>query len=269
MTMYTYNPNEFLDDNVRQLVEQIAPETCVEWGGDWIDGTCRVRSVPHLGHATKSVVRSGVDAAEAFHYYTGFSDHVLKTWSKDSDTVVLLPCGSTKPIGVSAIHRKKLHALRRAGYRPQHDLAVVSEPCTIIPHDMRLSLPAVNYDFPPEFTDPDDYPKVFEVFTDRLAEWIDGTGYDRIVDYLIKGHREKLDAALEKCDSEPEVIRVPGSSIGLDSGKVCGDLFRSVDDIAAKLRFVRAWELGEMYKVPFGYGHRVTAHYVEVLGHGD
>ena len=46
-----------------------------------------------------------------------------------------------------------------------------------------------------------------------------------------------------KADREPEVIRVPGSSFGRESGKVCGDLFRSTLDIATKLRYVNAFRI--------------------------
>ena len=237
------NPNAGLHPDVRDRVEALDLGTCEEWGGDWVDGVCRVRPLPLAAdHSERTVVRSAADGLDAFERYTDFFEYVLETHERTSDTAVLLPCGAQKPIGSSAIHQKKLDALAAAGYRPAGEVIIISEPCTVIPHGMRLSRPAVNYDFPPEYTDPNEAPAVFDIFTDRLARWIDESGYETLVAYLVSGHMEKLDAALEKCDASPKVVRIPGASLGLESMAYSGDLFKSLDDITAKLEFVRAYK---------------------------
>ena len=235
------SPNDALQPAVRERVEELDRETCDEWGGVWRDGTCHV--FPYPGgedYSTQTVVESPEDGLAAFEKYTEFFESVLHIWEKDSAAAVLLPCGSTKPIGTSSIHSKKVEALREAAFLPECDLAIVSEPCTIIPHEMRLSRPAVNYEFPPEYTDADDAPEVFEVFTDRLARWLDATRYEVIYPYLVSGHQAKLDAALEKADANPEVVEIPGASLNPETMNYSGDLFKTVDDIATKLEFIKA-----------------------------
>jgi predicted RNA-binding protein len=150
-----------------------------------------------------------------------------------------------KPIGSSAIHQKKLEALSQAGLTPDADIMIISEPCTVVPHHWRLHRPPVNYDFPPEFTEESSAPAVFDVFTDRIAEFIDSMPYTTYYPYLVAGHQTKFDAALAKAEASPRVIRIPGSSIGLESEALSGDLFKSTTDIVAKLEVIRALKDGD------------------------
>jgi hypothetical protein len=122
---------------------------------------------------------------------------------------------------------------------------IISEPCTVVPHHWRLHKPPVNYDFPPEFTDQSVAPSVFDLFTDRIAEFIDSMPYTTYYPYLVAGHQEKFDAALAKAESTPRVVRIPGSSIGLSSGALSGDLFKSTEDMVAKVNVIRAFKDGD------------------------
>lgn len=245
-TPSTRNPNTGLDDTVRERVEQLDHQTTLEWGGQWNNGTPSVRSLDiNTRHIEKTEVRSPEDGRAAFRRYRDFFDYVLSERDADADRAVLLPCGKQKPIGSSTIHQKKLDALAQAGLGPDDvDIVIISEPCTVIPHDMRLTLPAVNYDFPPDFAEQGTAPEVFDVFTDRLAEWLDARDYETVYSYLVKRHQNKLDAAMEKAESPPEMVEVPGASLNRKSESYSGDLFKSVEDIAVKLEFVKAFRDG-------------------------
>lgn len=235
------NPNAALPSDVRTRVENLDRETCDNWGGIWNDGTCRVRPFPgDASYTTHTQVRSPEDALRAFLDYTDWFEHALTTYEPASSECVLLPCGSQKPIGSSAIHQKKLTALKNADFYPRCDIIIISEPCTIIPHEWRLHRPPVNYDFPPEYTEQDTAPDVYELFTDRLSRFIDAMDYDVYHPYLVSGHQDKFETAVEKAETNPTTIRIPGSSYGIESGNLSGDLFKSVDDITAKLDMVDA-----------------------------
>lgn len=240
------DPSAGLDQSVRERVEEIGRDTCEEWGGTWDDGVCKPTplDIP-TDHSEKTVILSESGGVEAFERYTDYFDYVLDSRDWSGDGVVLLPCGKQKPIGSSAIHSKKVEALKEAGFHDDFDIVIISEPCTIIPHDMRLSLPAVNYDFPPEFAEEGNAPSVFEVFTDRIAEWIDATDYDTFYPYLIKRHQRKFNSALEKAGRDPRVVEIPGASLNPETMSYSGDRFKSLDDIEAKLNFIRALNDGE------------------------
>ncbi len=240
------NPNQWLVDDVRTAVERQDEQTCREWGGVWANDTCHVRPLPiDADHTEQTRVRSAKDGLDAFEKYTGFFEYVIEQYEPSSDAAVLVPCGSMKPIGRSSIHQKKLTALQQSGFLSRCDLHILSEPCTIIPHGMRLSVPAVNYDFPPKYTEQDRAPEVFEIFVDRLAEWIEEMPYETIYPYLVKRHQAKFDAALERVDANPTVVTIPGASSNIeklvDEGESAysGDQFKSVEDLVAKLEFVR------------------------------
>lgn len=194
-------------------------------------------------YAEKTVVRSGSDALEAFERYTKYYNHILNSWSPSSDQLVLVPCGSSKPIGSSTIHQKKVRAIKNGGLNDA-DIVIVSEPCTIVPPKYRLSLPAANYDFPPEYTIQNDYPEVFELFTDRLAEWLDATEYQEIYPYLISGHQNKFDAAYEKMDANPSVFNIPSASYNPETESYSGDLFKSQREMNQKVRAVCKFKSG-------------------------
>ena len=234
------DPNQHLPDEVRERVERLDRDTCEEWGGIWHDETAHVRESVSTSYNTPTKVRSPSDARAAFSKYTDWFEFVLDAHEPQSDKCVLLPCGANKPIGSSAIHQKKVQALKDADFYPECDIIIISEPCTVVPHDMRLHVAPTNYDFPPEFTERDTAPEVFETFTDRIAQFIDEMPYETYYPYLVQGHQEKFDTALEKATSNPRVVRIPGSSLGLDSHNLSGDLFKSLEDITTKLEMVRA-----------------------------
>lgn len=225
-------------------IESLDKETCMEWGGVWDEETetARVQPLPleDSPYIEPTRVESVADANLAFDKYTQFFEYVLNNHAPENDEVVLLPCGSNKPIGSSSIHKKKLNALDEAGYMERCDIAIVSEPCTIIPHEMRLSRPAVNYDFPPEFTEASRAPEVFDVFTTRLAEWLDVTPYSRAYAYLVEGHMNKLRAAHTKATSPPEIVVLPGASLNSETENYSGDLFKSTSDVATKLAAIHS-----------------------------
>lgn len=247
------NPNDWLTDNVHDRVTTLDQETCTEWGGVWSDGTCYIQPLPlDMDQTAQTRVRSVDDAHDAFKEYTGFFEYVLDEFEPRSDAAVIVPCGSMKPIGSSAGHRKKINALKQADFYPRCDLIILSEPCTVIPHDMRLSAPAVNYDFPPKYTEQDTAPGVFDTFVNRIATWIDTTEYETLYPYLVKRHQNKFEAAVERADHTPEVITIPGASANVDrliedgDAGYSGDQFKSTQDIATKLDFVRGFkDLGD------------------------
>ena len=236
-----HDPNATLLPEVRDRVETIDQTTCNEWGGIYRDDTCFVQDSEFTAdYGTPTVVRSVDDALNGFEKYTEWFEYVLNEFEPKSDACILLPCGATKPIGSSAIHQKKVQALKETDFYPRCDIIIISEPCTIVPHGMRLYRPTVNYDFPPEYTDQNDAPEVFNVFTDRIARFIDEMPYDTYYPYLVQGHQRKFDAAIKKADSNPRVVRIPGSSLGLSSHKLSGDLFKSLEDMTTKLEMIRA-----------------------------
>lgn len=219
-----------LDVGTRENLEKI-PDSFLEWGrgGVWspFDGK----------YSEKTVVRDGDEALQAFEVYTEYFEHVLDSWGPTSDTLVLVPCGSSKPIGSSTIHQKKVRAIRNGGLEDA-DVVVVSEPCTVVPPEYRLSVPAANYDFPPEFTVQEEYPEVFELFIDRLAEWMDEMGYEEIFPYLISGHQNKFDVALEKMEGDPTVYEIPSASYNVDTEAYSGDRFKKQGEMDEKIRAV-------------------------------
>lgn len=229
------NPNQHLTEDVRNKVTNIEQEKCESWGGQWVDGEAAVTTLPiDTDHTERTLVRSNEDAVEAFEKYTEYFEFVLENYTPSTDEVVLVPCGASKPIGSSSSHQKKLNALDAAEYT-EYDLNIMSEPCTIAPHEHRLALPPVNYDFPPEYTEKGDHENVFDIFADRLAQWIDEMGYDVIFAYLVKRHQNKLDAAIERSESDPELVEISGASYNPETDSYSGDQFKSTEHIKDKL----------------------------------
>lgn len=226
-----------LDDETVKNIEKIPSDRFDSWGRDGVWSPCDGQ------YADKTTVTSGETAVDAFEHYTAYYNQVCESWSPSSDTLVLVPCGATKPIGSSTLHQKKVRAVREGGLT-EADIVIVSEPCTIVPPEYRLSLPAANYDFPPEFTVKSDYPAVFEVFTDRLANWLDLMDYEMIYPYLISGHQTKFDAALEKMDSTPNVYEIPTASFNADTESYSGDMFKKQADMSRKVAAVRKYKAG-------------------------
>lgn len=222
---------DVLDSETQENVQALPDSLYESWGRDGVWSPCSGCFVE------KTVVESGRDARVAFLKYTRYFFDVLRDWTPDSNCVVLLPCGVKKPIGASAGHQKKLQAIRDGGLE-KADVVVVSEPCTVVPPEYRLSLPAANYEFPPEYTARDSYPNVFNVFVERLALWLDEMGYDYVFAYLIRGHMNKFDAAVELMESSPEIVRIPSASFNPDSESFSGDRFKSLNDMMWKVRAV-------------------------------
>lgn len=239
-------PRHELDEETRDSLSRIPDQLFDAWGrsGVWapFDGK----------YAEKTEVRSGQDARDAFETYTAYFERVLADWSPSSDTLVLLPCGSSKPIGSSTIHQKKVQAIRDGGLTDA-DIVVMSEPCTVVPPEYRLSLPAANYDFPPEYTEQDAYPAVFETFASRLATWLDAMDYDRIFPYLISGHMNKFNAALDRLETSPAVYRVPSASYNPTSESYAGDRFKKQEEMTMKVRGVRKHRVGATVELPDEY----------------
>ena len=229
---------EHLDADTESNLQKIPESLCTKWGHDGVWDSCNGM------YREKTVVRSGEDAIEAFEHYTEYFTSMLDEWVPSSDTLVLVPCGASKPIGSSTIHQKKVSAIREGGLQDA-DVVVVSEPCTIVPPEYRLSLAAANYDFPPQFTEKDSYPDVFEVFTDRLAQWLDKMDYDTIYPYLISGHQSKFDAALGKMDTDPTVYSIPSASYNAQTESYSGDRFKKLEDMREKVKAVLRVKAGE------------------------
>lgn len=235
-----------LDSETVSNVSNIPAEMRDDWGRDGVWSPC------NGSYEDKTVVRSGDDAVEAFEAYTEYFEHIMDSWEPTSNTLVLVPCGSSKPIGSSTIHQKKIRAIRQGGLSDA-DIVIVSEPCTIVPPEYRLSLPAANYDFPPEFTVKDNHPEVFEVFTDRLAEWMNSMDYDEIFPYLISGHQNKFDAALEKMGSNPEVYSIPSASYNAETESYSGDRFKKQHEMNQKVKAVCKFKAGRECSVDDSY----------------
>lgn len=231
MTQPATAPRQALDNETRDRINRIPDSLFDEWGrnGVWspLDGQ----------YATKTEVRDETDAINAFEQYTAYFHHVRSNWSPSSDTLVLLPCGSSKPIGSSTIHQKKVRAVREGGLSDA-DIVILSEPCTVVPPEYRLSLPAVNYDFPPQYTEQDEYSTVFDIFASRLAIWLDEMDYDTVFPYLISSHMNKFDSALNSLDATPTVHRIPSASYNPESGSYSGDRFKKQEEMTMKVRAV-------------------------------
>lgn len=233
--------NEYLLDPVEERVSNLDSQTVQEWGGVISDGTPSVSPVVNEDrYSNHTSVDSVTEAIAAFEKYTEYFEWLMDNWSPSAENLVLVPCGSQKPIGSSSIHQKKVSALEEAGYLSDSDLVIMSEPCTVIPHEYRLSLPAVNYDFPPEYTEEGRADEVFDIFVDRLVEWLEACEYDAVYPYLVSRHMNKFTTAVERMRNEPTVVEIPGASYNPDSDSYSGDLFKSQEDIVSKLRAVRA-----------------------------
>jgi len=227
-----------LDSETQSNIDNI-PESYIDaWGNDgvWapLDGK----------YAENTTVDSGSSAIDAFEFYTAYFEHICE-WEPTSDTAVFVPCGATKPIGASTLHQKKVRAIREGGF-DDADIIIISEPCAIVPPEYRLSLPAANYDFPPEYTVAEEYPSVFEVFVERIAVWLDAMAYDVVVPYLISGHQKKFDAALELLDTSPSVVTIPTASYNPETDSYSGDMFKKQRDMSYKVKAVRKYKHGDL-----------------------
>lgn len=215
-------------------IDNIDKNKCEEWGGKVEDGVCNLTE--HNGkYEEKTVVRSCEDGQEAFEKYTDYYENTLSK-DKDSDCVVFIPCGSSKPIGCGGDARKKAESLEKEGITQECDVVIISEPATVIPHDERLKKPAANYDFPPKFAKEENCPEVNEVFTDRLAEFIEKKEYETIRPYLISHHTEIFEKSMEKADTDAEVKTIPPSSYSEKAGRRISDRFATEEQVREKLR---------------------------------
>lgn len=215
-------------------------QKCTEWGGNWNASTesCEVsEQTPSEVYRNRTVVRSVADAREAFEKYTDWHRFVVDACEPSSETAVLLPCGAQKPIGTSSIHTKKVDAIKQSPLA-ESDIIVVSEPCTVVPHWLRLALAPVNYDFPPEYTEAETAPTVFDVFSTRVAEWLAAWDYDSVYAYLPQGHWNVVEQAYQTTTWDGELVRVPNASYNPETGSYSGDLFKSMVDVSTKLRAV-------------------------------
>ncbi len=76
---------------------------------------------------------------------------VMKQWKPRHDTVILIPCASTKPFHRSVTHRNFLRYLWQAWLKDRIDLVIVSEPLTIVPAEYDYPEPIYPlYDYPPD-----------------------------------------------------------------------------------------------------------------------
>lgn len=235
-----------LDSEAQNKLERIPEEYRKKWGENGIWNPFNSK------YNNKTIVKSGDEALEAFKYYTDYFEYVCDNWKKSSNTLVLVPCGSSKPIGSSTIHQKKINAIRDGGLK-NADIVIISEPCTVVPPKYRLSIPAINYDFPPEFTDKKSHPEVFDLFTDRLAEWLDSMNYETIYPFLIKGHMNKFNVAVEKMERDPDVHSIPSASYNPDTGSYSGDRFKSQEDMIEKVKAVLKYKSQKKISHPEEY----------------
>lgn len=220
-----------LDSKTQDNISKIPDKFFEDWGRNGVWDSCDGQ------YTEKTTVHDGDSAVDAFEKYTDYFDSVLDSWSPSSNSLVLVPCGSSKPIGSSTIHQKKIQAIKQGGLSDA-DIVIVSEPCTVVPPEYRLSLAAANYDFPPQYTVKEDYPAVFEIFTDRLAEWLTEMNYETIYPYLISGHQNKFDCAMDKLDTDPSVHDIPSASYNPRTGSYSGDRFKTLSDMIEKVKAV-------------------------------
>lgn len=230
------NQQNFLSENTLGNLKTISREKCEEWGGEWVDGEAHVTKIDSLStdYTRKTEVRSEKDAIEAFEHYEEYFTHVLDRDTENNEFAVFLPCGSQKPIGSSSVHKKKLNALEASGLLEVADVYIMSEPCVIVPHDERLKVPPTNYDFPPEYTSKEDCPQVFELFVEKLTMFLEEKDYDTIFSYLVEGHQNKMDEAVQNTDVEQ--VKIPGASYNPETENCSGDYFKSVEDMALKIK---------------------------------
>ena len=244
--VYCTDMRTHLDSETQDNISKISDEFFKDWGKDGVWASCNTQ------YTEKTVVQDRDSAFEAFMDYTDYFNSVLESWSPSSDSLVLVPCGSSKPIGSSTIHQKKVRAINQGGLSDA-DIVIVSEPCTVVPPEYRLSLAAANYDFPPQYTVKEDYPDVFELFTDRLAEWLDEMDYDTIYPYLISGHQTKFDCAMKKMDTKPSVHTVPSASYNPETGAYSGDRFKTLPDMIEKVKAVCSIKANESVPIQEEY----------------
>lgn len=226
-----------LDAETQSNIDNIPDSHIDAWGNDGVWAPLNEK------YAKKTTVDSGASAIEAFEFYTEYFEHICE-WEPKSETAVLVPCGATKPIGASTLHQKKVRAIREGGFTDA-DIIIISEPCAIVPPEYRLSLPAANYDFPPEYTVADEYPDVFEVFVERIAIWLDTMDYDVLVPYLISGHQRKFDSARKLMETSPSVVEIPTASYNPETGSYSGDMFKKQRDMSYKVSAVRKYRAGD------------------------
>lgn len=232
--MNVENPNKVIDEDTKSNLSTVDKESCVEWGGQWENDEPKLTWMDTgEDYSKKTVVRSGEDAIKAFEKYEEYFERVLEENEQKNNYAVLIPCGSQKPIGCSSIHKKKLNALEKSGLLEEADLYIMSEPCTIVPHNWRLRVPPVNYDFPPEYTVEEDYPQVFEKFVNNLVRFFEEYNYEKVFSYLVEGHQNKMDEAIKKVSTEQ--VRIPGASYNPETENCSGDYFKSTEDIVLKI----------------------------------
>lgn len=242
-------------DDSEDLISELDPETKDNINGldsdlcdSWSPSGC-IWSPCNGKYIDKTVVRSGDDAINAFQEYTDYFTHILTEWSPDSDSLVLVPCGSEKPIGASSNHQKKISAIQKGGI-DDADIVAMSEPCVVVPPKYRLSIPAVNYDFPPKYTNPENgYKRVFNIFADRLSIWLTAMEYDYIYTYLITGHKRKFDEAVSIANIEANIIDIPGASYNPESDSYSGDMFKKESDVVNKVKAVLKYKSSKYHPV--------------------
>lgn len=209
-------------------------ETCRRWGGKYANGKCKP-SFFNEKYKEKTTVRNCKDALQAFKKYTDYFNYV-KQQPRKNNKALFLPCAAKKPIGIAGDARKKIDAIESLGIDDYFDVLILSEPATVIPNNERLLEPAINYDFPPKYAKKENCPRVFEVFTDRLAEFLELRNYDKVFTYLIKHHNCIFQEGMNKASVGTMVEEVPSSSYSEKAGRRISDRFATLEQIQKKLK---------------------------------
>jgi hypothetical protein len=67
----------------------------------------------------------------------------------------------------------------------------------------------------------------------KLTTFFEEMNYDIVMPYLVEGHQNKMNRAVN--NSDVEQVRIPGASLNPKTMNCSGDYFKSTDDITTKI----------------------------------
>lgn len=126
---------------------------------------------------------------------------VISKWRPKHDTVILIPCASTKPFYKSITHRNFLKPLWKAWLNDEIDLVIVSEPLTVVPAEFDYPNPIYPiYDYPPEIIkEESDFSKLERsIWRYRLTLFMRLIGQRNCYFILYPYHRAIIGSILER-----------------------------------------------------------------------
>jgi len=126
---------------------------------------------------------------------------VMDNWRPRHETVILIPCASTKPFHMSITHRNFLRHLWDAWLNDKIDLVIVSEPLTVIPAEYDYPEPIYPiYDYPPNLIkEKNDFSKIERsIWRYRFTLFMRLIGKKKCFFILYPYHRYILGGILER-----------------------------------------------------------------------